>query len=156
MTSNLPNPQFSPEISTKVTILNFTITKQGLREQLRTLICEQECPKETQEKQRVTISASENRKILMEQEEKILALLQSTQGNLLDDEVVINSLTECKTISEDVEKKLKSAKIAEKRIEEIQETYNEVAIHGSVLYFTVADLTNIEFMYEFSLEWFAT
>ena len=120
MTSNLPNPQFSPEISTKVTILNFTITKQGLREQLRTLICEQECPKETQEKQRVTISASENRKILMEQEEKILALLQSTQGNLLDDEVVINSLTECKTISEDVEKKLKSAKIAEKRIEEIQ------------------------------------
>ena len=55
MTSNLPNPHFTPEISTKVTIINFTITKHGLREQLRTILCEIECPKETEEKKKVLV-----------------------------------------------------------------------------------------------------
>ena len=34
MTSKLRNPHFTPEISTKLTLINFTITKEGLEDQL--------------------------------------------------------------------------------------------------------------------------
>lgn len=34
MTSKLPNPHYLPDISIKVTIINFTVTTQGLEEQL--------------------------------------------------------------------------------------------------------------------------
>jgi len=30
LTSNLPNPHYPPELTTKVTLVNFTITKEGL------------------------------------------------------------------------------------------------------------------------------
>lgn len=34
MTSTHPNPHYSPEISAKVTIINFGITPKGLEEQM--------------------------------------------------------------------------------------------------------------------------
>jgi dynein heavy chain len=34
MTSKLSNPHYSPEVQVKVSLLNFTITQQGLEEQL--------------------------------------------------------------------------------------------------------------------------
>lgn len=34
LTSKLRNPHFTPEISTKLTLINFTITKEGLEDQL--------------------------------------------------------------------------------------------------------------------------
>jgi dynein heavy chain len=49
--------------------------------------------------------------------------------------------------------KLNNVKQVEKKIQEITESYIPVAEHGATLFFTVADLPNIDPMYEFSLEW---
>ena len=34
MTTKLPNPHYLPEITIKVTLINFTVTEAGLEEQL--------------------------------------------------------------------------------------------------------------------------
>lgn len=34
MTTKLPNPAYAPELTTKVTLLNFVITPEGLQDQL--------------------------------------------------------------------------------------------------------------------------
>ena len=44
MTSKLPNPHYAPEVSVKVTILNFTITQEGLEDQLLGITVAKERP----------------------------------------------------------------------------------------------------------------
>ena len=41
-----------------------------------------------------------------------------------------------------------------RRIDETRESYRPVAIRGSVLYFVIADLALVNFMYQYSLEFF--
>jgi len=46
MTSKLRNPHFTPEISTKLTLINFTITKEGLEDQLLETCVSKENPED--------------------------------------------------------------------------------------------------------------
>ena len=156
VTTALPNPHYPPEISTKMTILNFTISLEGLTEQLRTFVLEKECPKEAEEKKNIVTQASEYSKKLQDQEDKILDILRSASGNILDNEAIVDALTSCKEVSFEVETKLRSAKESEEKIAMIQENYTPVGRHGAILYFTVSDLSNMDHMYQFSLEWFTS
>jgi dynein heavy chain len=154
MTSTLPNPHYTSEISTKVTILNFTITEEGLAEQLLAIVCTNEIRKETEERIRLVSQTSQYQKKMQEFEDKILEMLKSAGNDMLEDEQLINSLTESKRMSEEVEKKLQTARITEQRILELQEHYIPIAKKGAVLYFCVVDLSNLEPMYQYSIEWF--
>lgn len=44
ITTKLPNPHFLPEICIKLTIINFTVTFDGLEEQLRAAVVINEAP----------------------------------------------------------------------------------------------------------------
>ena len=49
------------------------------------------------------------------------------------------------------------SQIAEKteiKIAESREGYRAIAKHSSILFFSIADLTNIDPMYQYSLSWF--
>jgi len=48
--SNLNNPHYLPEVLTKVTLLNFTITYEGLKDQMLSLVAKEEEPKDEDEK----------------------------------------------------------------------------------------------------------
>lgn len=45
MTSPLANPHFLPDICIKVTLINFTVTLEGLQDQLLSRVVQQEIPK---------------------------------------------------------------------------------------------------------------
>jgi len=40
----MPNPHYTPEISTKVTVVNFTVKESGLEEQCLGIIIQSELP----------------------------------------------------------------------------------------------------------------
>jgi len=50
LVSNLNNPHYLPEVLTKVTLLNFTITYEGLKDQMLSLVAKEEEPKDEDEK----------------------------------------------------------------------------------------------------------
>ena len=148
------NPVFSPELFTKTTILNFSITEEALSEQLLNLICRFEIPRETEERNRLVVQSVEYIRNMLALEEKILELLQLGGENILESEELINSLTESKVVSIEVEKKLANSKHAEQKIANFQGIYKPVSKLSAVLYFCIADLANLDCMYQYSMIWF--
>lgn len=61
MTSKLRNPHYLPELSTKVTIINFMITYEGLNDQLLGILVKKERPNLEVEKERLIIEGAKNK-----------------------------------------------------------------------------------------------
>ena len=66
MTTKLRNPHYSPEISVKVSILNFLVTPEGLEDQLLGIVVTQERPDLAEMKNQLVISNAKMKKELKE------------------------------------------------------------------------------------------
>ncbi|XP_071083415.1 dynein axonemal heavy chain 12-like isoform X1 [Haliotis cracherodii] len=154
ITTKLRNPHYLPEISTKVSLLNFMITPEGLEDQLLGIVVAKERPELEEERQALIVTSAANRKQLKEIEDKILHTLSASEGNILEDESAIQILDSSKILSDEISKKQKIAEETEKKIETSRMGYRPIAKHSSILFFSIADLPNIDPMYQYSLIWF--
>jgi dynein heavy chain, axonemal len=154
ITTKLSNPHYLPEVCIKVTIINFTVTNVGLEGQLLADVVKLEKPELEEQRNQLIVNIANDKKQLKEIEEKILKLLFNSQGNILDDEELINTLNQSKVTSAAIKERVSQAEKTEIEINTAREKYRPVAIRGSVLYFTVADLGEMDPMYQFSLKYF--
>ncbi|CAL1172366.1 unnamed protein product, partial [Cladocopium goreaui] len=154
MTTKMPNPHYFPEVCIKVTVINFTVTFEGLEEQLLNEVVSKEIPATLQRRVELMLQLADDKKVLKQLEDKILKLLSESSGNILDDQVLISTLGESKETSTAVNQRVKAAEEAAVEIDAACKQYTEVATRGSILYFVIADLANINPMYQFSLFYF--
>ncbi|KAK3734119.1 hypothetical protein RRG08_000032 [Elysia crispata] len=154
MTTKLRNPHYMPEISTKVSLLNFMITPEGLEDQLLGIVVAKERPELEEERQVLIVTSAANQKQLKEIEDMILYTLSSSEGNILEDESAIEILDSSKHLSNEISKKQKVGEETEKKIEMSRMGYRSIAAHSSVLFFSITELPNIDPMYQYSLNWF--
>lgn len=151
MTTKLRNPHYLPELSTKVTLLNFMITPEGLEDQLLGITIAKERPELEEMKNQLLLQSAENRRQLQELEDKILEVLSSSQGNILEDETAIQVLSSSKVLANTISEKQKVAEKTEAEIDGIRAGYKPIAFHSATLFFCIADLANIEPMYQYSV-----
>ena len=154
ITTKLRNPHYLPEIAVKVTLLNFMITPSGLRDQLLACVVQEERPDLAEEKNRLIALGAKNASLLKDCEDKILHILATSTGNILEDSAAIEALKQSKVISTDIKEKQAVADETEKQIDNVRSGYVPVSIRGQILYFTIASLANIEPTYQYSLEWY--
>lgn len=164
ITTKLRNPHYLPEISTKVTLLNFMITSEGLQDQLlgsfwllsilfstllfvvssSGIVVAKERPELEEERQALIITQAENQRLLKEAEDKILYTLSASEGNILEDEAAIQTLDSSKAISDEISKKQKIAEETAKKIEASRQDYKPIAEYSAILFFCLNDLPNID------------
>lgn len=154
ITTCMRNPHYLPETAVMVTLLNFMITEQGLREQLLATVVIQERPDLQQKKESLIVESARNRNALYSAETKILQVLSSSEQNILEDENAINILTSSKALSEEIQAKQVLAASTEIEIDTARQAYIPVAKHSAVLFFCITELSSIEPMYQYSLSWF--
>jgi dynein heavy chain len=154
ITTKLRNPHYLPELSTKVTVLNFMITPEGLEDQLLGIVIAKEKPELEEMKAQLLIQSAENKKQLQEIEDKILEVLSSSEGNILEDETGIQILSSSKVLAKTINEKQAVAEKTEEKIDEIRVGYKPIAFYSSVLFFCIAELASIEPMYQYSLPWY--
>ena len=153
-TTKLPNPHYLPEVCIKVTIINFTVTFDGLEAQLLGDIVRKERPDVEERKNNLVSSIANDKKQLDELEKKILKLLSESKGFVLDDIDLIEALGESKIVSGVVKERLKESEKTETEINEMRMGYRSAAVRASILYFVIADMANVDPMYQYSLGYF--
>lgn len=154
LTSKLRNPHYMPEVFNKVTIVNFALTAEGLEDQLLGIVVANERPDLQKQKENLVVESAENRSALKEVEDSILKTLSETEGNILENETAISVLDSAKILASGIIQKQAVTKKTEETIEVFRQAYRPVAAYSTVLYYSIADLPNVDPMYQYSLNWF--
>ncbi|XP_060896803.1 dynein axonemal heavy chain 2-like [Labrus mixtus] len=152
ITTKLSNPHYTPEISTKTTIVNFAVKEQGLEAQLLGIVVRKERPELEEQKDSLVISIASGKKSLQQLEDEILRLLNEATGSLLDDVQLVNTLQTSKVTATEVSDQLESSEQTEIEIDSAREAYRPCAQRASILFFILNDMGRIDPMYQFSLD----
>jgi dynein heavy chain len=150
----LSNPHYPPEVHAECTIVNFTVTEQGLEEQLLFQAVKLERSDLARQKSDLILQQNEFKMKLAELESLLLEKLANAEGDVLEDTELILSLEDAKRTSEDVREKVLIAKETEAVINKTSEYYRPCAKRGSLMFFFLMDLQKIHSFYRYSLEAF--
>jgi len=152
MTTKMPNPHYIPEICIKVTLINFTVTFDGLQQQMLGDVVVAEKPEIEEKRDKIVLTMAADSKKIKELENNILKMLSdATLEQILDEDTLIEVLQDSKKISAEINERMEQSKIVEVEINDTRNLYLDVSIRGSILYFVIADLAGIDPMYQNSL-----
>jgi len=154
ITTRLPNPHYTPEISTKVNVVNFIVVESGLEEQCLGIVVSAEQPQLESQKNEKLAAITKGKAEILALEDMILARLNDDKINLLEDEELVVQLHQSKETSDRVKTELENAEANMKRIDDTREGFRSCGKRAAVLFFVLNDLSKINPMYQFSLDWY--
>lgn len=153
-TTKLANPHYTPELSAQTTVIDFTVTMQGLEDQLLSIVVLKERPDLEEFRMQLMKEITANKSKVAALEAQLLHKLSSVQGNLLDDKDIIDVLNDTKQASTDVQEKLETAGETQIKIQTACEDYRPVATRGSIIYFLITEMALVNPMYQTALTQF--
>ena len=156
MTTKLSNPHYSPDVYGKTMVINYSVTQDGLQEQLLNVTVKHERPDLEEQREQLVQEMSDNKTLLKKLEDTLLRELSNATGNILDNQELILTLEETKTKAVEIADKLQEAKATAEEIDIVRLRYIPAAKRGAILFFVMEVLSNILTIYEYSLASFLT
>lgn len=152
--TKLANPHYKPELQAQTTLINFSVTRDGLEQQLLAEVVKVERPDLEQLKTKLTTEQNSFKITLIRLEEDLLYRLSSAGENVLEDETLVLNLETTKKTAADIEEKVKLAKVTTIDIDRAREQYRPVSERSAIIYFVLNDFHKINKIYQFSLKAF--
>jgi len=151
LSMQLPNPHYGPEVAAQTTIVNFAVTPEGLEEQLLAAVVGHEAADLQAQAAALAAQLAEYTVTLEELEDGLLARLAASQGDILEDKPLVESLEATKATALEVEENVAKAKTAEIKLNAACEVYRPVAARGAMLYFFIDSLPALHRVYWYSM-----
>ncbi|XP_033341681.2 dynein heavy chain at 93AB [Megalopta genalis] len=153
--TKLANPHYKPEMQAQTTLINFTVTRDGLEDQLLAEVVKAERPDLEELKAELTRQQNDFKITLNSLEDSLLSRLSSAGSNVLGDTSLVENLETTKRTAAEIESKVTEARGTSKEIDAARELYRPAAARASLLYFILNDLNTINPIYQFSLKAFS-
>eukprot|EP00761_Pharyngomonas_kirbyi_P012437 gb/GECH01012464.1/.p1 GENE.gb/GECH01012464.1/~~gb/GECH01012464.1/.p1 ORF type:complete len:4713 (+),score=1227.40 gb/GECH01012464.1/:1-14139(+) len=154
MTTRDPTFQFAPDVCSRVTFVNFTVTPASLQSQCLNQIIKSESPEIDQKRSDMLKLQGEYKVRLRSLEQKLLNAISEAQVNILEDEHIIGTLEKLKTEASEVTQKMKETESVMTEIQEATDKYSPLSSSCSKIYFSLVNLSDIHFLYYFALQFF--
>ncbi|XP_040576126.1 dynein heavy chain, cytoplasmic [Lepeophtheirus salmonis] len=149
-----PTVEFPPDICSRVTFVNFTVTRSSLQMQCLNQVLKTERPDIDQKRSDLLKLQGEFQLRLRHLEKELLQCLNEAKGRILDDNTVISTLEKLKQEAAEVSMKANDTEEVMKQIETTSQQYTALASACSSIYFTIDNLHQIHFLYQYSLQFF--
>lgn len=149
-----PTVEFPPDICSRVTFVNFTVTRSSLQSQCLNQVLKAERPDIDEKRSDLLKLQGEFHLRLRQLEKSLLQALNDAKGKILDDDSVITTLETLKKEAEDISKKVEETDKVIAEIETVSLQYLPLSQACSNIYFTMDSLNQIHFLYQYSLKFF--
>ncbi|KAK2746366.1 hypothetical protein FQN57_003248 [Myotisia sp. PD_48] len=149
-----PSASFPPDVCSRTTFVNFTVTQSSLQTQSLNEVLKSERP-DVDERRTNLIKVQGEFKIHLRQlEKRLLQALNESRGNILDDDNVIETLETLKKEAAEVSNKMIETDGVMTEVENITLQYNIIARSCSAVFAVLEQLHHLNHFYHFSLQYF--
>ena len=104
--TKMANPHYKPELQAQTTLINFTVTRQGLEDQLLAEVVKADRPDLEEQKAELTRQQNEYKIVLKGLEDELLMRLSSAGDNILSDSALVENLEHTKKTAGEIEVKV--------------------------------------------------
>ncbi|SPN99639.1 probable dynein heavy chain, cytosolic [Cephalotrichum gorgonifer] len=149
-----PSATFAPDICSRTTFVNFTVTQSSLQTQSLNEVLKSERPDVDDRRSNLIKLQGEFKIHLRQLEKRLLQALNESRGNILDDDNVIETLETLKTEAAEISAKMADTEGVMAEVEEITQQYSVIAKSCSAVYAVLEQLHYLNHFYQFSLQYF--
>ncbi|MCQ2815661.1 MAG: AAA family ATPase [archaeon] len=144
---------FTPDLCSRVTFLNFTITPSSLQNQILSILLKSERPEVDKAKEEIMVEQRAFKVQIRNLEEELLVALNS-EGNIIENEKVMTQLETIKKKSKEISDKIAESESKMADFDATLDEYKPLAAMSSKIYFALDSMDLISYYYRFSLAFF--
>jgi dynein heavy chain 1 len=149
-----PTVEFPPDICSRVTFVNFTVTRSSLQCQCLNQVLKAERPDIDAKRSDLLKLQGEFHVKLRQLEKSLLQALNDAKGRILDDDSIISTLEKLKNDAADISKKVEETDKVMAEVDAVSQQYMPLSQACSSIYFTLEGLNQVHFLYQYSLQFF--
>ncbi|KAF2861004.1 hypothetical protein K470DRAFT_257348 [Piedraia hortae CBS 480.64] len=149
-----PSVHFAPDVCSRTTFVNFTVTQNSLKAQTLNEVLKSERPDVDERRANLVKMQGEFTQRLRRLERMLLQALNESRGNILDDENVIQTLETLKNEAADITAKAAETEGVMTEVNTIMATYDTIARSCSAIFAVLEQLYHVNHFYQFSLQYF--
>ena len=149
-----PSANFAPDICSRTTFVNFTVTQSSLQTQTLNEVLKSERPDVDERRSNLIKMQGEFSVHLRQLEKRLLQALNESRGNILDDDRVIETLETLKKEAAEISAKVSETAGVMTEVDNITKEYTVIARSCSAIFAVVEQLHHLNHFYQFSLHYF--
>ena len=131
------NAVFTPDLCSRVTFVNFTVTPSSLQSQCLNIYLKNEREEIDKKRNDLLKLQGECKVKLRELEDALLNALNKSEGNILDNNELISTLETLKKEAQQITEEVQKTEDTMKEIEEVSNVYQPLANMTSQIFFTL-------------------
>ncbi|RWS14208.1 Dynein heavy chain: cytoplasmic-like protein [Dinothrombium tinctorium] len=149
-----PTAEFPPDLCSRVTFVNFTVTRSSLQSQCLNQVLKAERPDIDEKRSDLLKLQGEFHVKLRQLEKSLLQALNDAKGKILDDDNVVSTLEKLKHEAAEISRKVEETDKVMAEVDAVSQQYMPLSQACSSIYFTLEGLNQIHFLYQYSLHFF--